>query len=145
IAAGKTAAEPTGVMRIVPLGGPFAGTRGAPASPEGVARDAVQRVMTRDAGVLRDRTSLERAAAALAAMDAGDAEARHLLAVGAALVQPALAREEPRGRHPRVDSPDRVDAFAGRFVFGLSEDARTAAAVPTFRPLSAPVVPGTAR
>ena len=73
--------------------------------------------MTRDAGVLRDAASLGRAATALAAMRTADCEVDNLLTVSRALVHAALAREESRGTHTRLDYPDPVPAFLGRFVF----------------------------
>ena len=75
-------------------------------------------MLTRDAGVLRERESLERASVALASMRAGTLEDANLLDVGRALVRAALAREESRGTHTRLDRPDRDPAFDGRLVFG---------------------------
>ena len=73
--------------------------------------------MTRDAGVLRDRDSLEHAVDRLATMQPSDREVANLVAVSKALVCAALAREESRGTHTRLDFPERSAAFAGRFVF----------------------------
>ncbi len=95
-------------------------------------RDELQRLMTRDAGVLRDRESLEQAAARLSEMEPADREVANLVAVSSALVHAALAREESRGTHTRRDFPERSVAFAGRFVF-------TTDLHPTFVPLSEPV------
>jgi L-aspartate oxidase len=74
--------------------------------------------MTRDAGVLRDATSLHRARAALAVMVPADEEVANLLMVSRSLVEAALAREESRGTHTRLDYPEPDPAFLGRFVFG---------------------------
>jgi L-aspartate oxidase len=89
-------------------------------------RARLQREMTAGAGVLRDAARLEQAAtavrevAALAArLPAGDPaawEVWDLLAVAGALVDAALAREESRGAHTRIEFPGRDDAFLGRFV-----------------------------
>ncbi len=73
--------------------------------------------MTRDAGVLRDASSLRVATAALAAVPVTDREVGNLLTVSEALVHAALAREESRGTHFRVDFPDTEPAMLGRFVF----------------------------
>jgi L-aspartate oxidase len=89
--------------------------------------------MTRDAGVLRDRSSLEDALAHLATMDPADREVDNLVVVSGALVGAALAREESRGTHTRVDFPDRSAAFAGRLVFAGGTS-------PFFVPLPEPAV-----
>jgi aspartate oxidase len=121
---GKDAPEPTGVLRGIPEGigelAPVRVTRpdlAALAAVGGSARDEVQRVMTRDAGVLRDEESLERALAALEAMHPADPEVRNLCTVSTALVRAALARRESRGTHTRVDHPETREAYSGRFVF----------------------------
>ena len=63
--------------------------------------------MTREAGVLRDAASLERAAAQLATMaGADDPEIRNLVTVSTALVDAARARTESRGTHTRLDFPE---------------------------------------
>jgi L-aspartate oxidase len=81
--------------------------------------------MTAHAGVVRDAISLAEAerqlGAASSALDASDDhrsawEARNLLAVGAALVAAACAREESRGCHTRTDFPDTDPALARRLV-----------------------------
>ena len=58
-----------------------------------------------------------RATAALAAMQPGSVEDANLLTVGRALVAGALAREESRGTHTRLDFPERSPRFDGRLVF----------------------------
>ena len=77
--------------------------------------------MTRDAGVLRDAASLERAATQLATMaGAADPEVRNLVTVSTALVDAARARTESRGTHTRLDFPEPLSEFLGRFVFGAA-------------------------
>ncbi len=88
--------------------------------------------MTREAGVLRDATSLRRALDALDAMAPRTPVVRNLWATSRALVSAALAREESRGTHTRLDFPEPSSEFLGRFVF----DAGT---TPTFVPLPAEV------
>lgn len=107
------------------------GGDGAPApllAPE--SRTAIQRIMTRGAGVLRSADSLAAAADELEALhrdavadagSAGTAEAKatvpgveawevtNLLLVSRVLVAAARAREETRGCHWREDRPDRDD------------------------------------
>jgi L-aspartate oxidase len=117
IAGGKDEPDENGVLRSVePYGG-----GASPAAPgeAPIAREELQRVMTREAGVLRDAASLERAAAALAAMiDAADPEVRNLVTVSSGLVDAARARTESRGTHTRLDFPEPSSDFLGRFVFG---------------------------
>ena len=80
--------------------------------------------MTIGAGVLRDAESLEQCAARVKidvdAHDAAGFELRNLLTVARALVAAALAREESRGTHTRIDFPETSPAFLGRF-FGAGE------------------------
>ncbi|MEE1738152.1 L-aspartate oxidase [Streptomyces sp. BE147] len=91
------------------------------------SRTAIQRIMTRGAGVLRSAESLAAAAEELEALhgrltaDAGTAESKatvpgveawevtNLLLVSRVLVAAARAREETRGCHWREDRPDRDD------------------------------------
>jgi L-aspartate oxidase len=80
-------------------------------------REELQRVMTRDAGVLRSGASLERAAAALAAMTPTDVESANLHVVSTVLVRAATARRESRGTHTRQDHPEPSPEFLGRLVF----------------------------
>ena len=133
IVAGRDGAIQTGVMRGI---GPWVpGPVVAPMTGGFAAREEFQRVLTRDAGVLRERSSLERASRALDAMRASSLEDANLLDVGRALVGAALAREESRGTHTRLDFPERSHAFDGRFVFGHG-------AVPGFVPLAKPEIAG---
>ncbi|MBV7669462.1 L-aspartate oxidase [Streptomyces halstedii] len=89
------------------------------------SRTAVQRIMTRGAGVIRSASTLAEAAERLEALgrtadafdtDAKDAvpgveawEATNLLLVAQVLVAAAREREETRGCHWREDRPDRDD------------------------------------
>jgi L-aspartate oxidase len=116
IRAGKAGPDASGAMRGVPH------TPGCAVTPgtfeAGIpVRDELQRVMTRDAGVLRDAESLDRAAFALDVMTPTSVGEANLLAVSTALVCAATARRESRGTHTRIDHPDRADEFLGRFVF----------------------------
>jgi L-aspartate oxidase len=93
-------------------------------------RHALQSALTDGAGVVRDQTSLERAAKVLgligspgpsgapSAPSVGEAELANLVTVGAALVEAASAREESRGSHTRSDFPNRSDRFGVRLVHG---------------------------
>jgi L-aspartate oxidase len=90
------------------------------------AREALQRAMTADAGVLRSADSLERArdaaAAALAqanpSSDGADYELANLATVGWALASSALARTESRGAHARTDHADVDPQQRLRYVVG---------------------------
>jgi L-aspartate oxidase len=72
--------------------------------------------MWRDAGLLRDAVGLRRAGAGLAALrkkaptgwSRREVEARNLLTVAEVIVQAALAREESRGAHFRMDFPEKA-------------------------------------
>jgi L-aspartate oxidase len=135
IGAGKDGPRATGVMRGVP-----AWTEGPVVAPQfggPTHREEFQRVLTRDAGVLRDHDRLTRATDELVTMHADTLEDANLLAVGRALVASALARCESRGTHTRLDYPERSPEFDGRFVFGHG-------AAPVLVPLPAPQPAGTA-
>ncbi len=134
IAAGKDGPEPTGVLRGASLESVVPPV--FPARPEGViALNELQHAMTMGAGVLRDRESLEMVAAVVAvdveAHDVTGNELRNLLTVARALIAAALAREESRGTHTRLDFPEASAEFSGRF-FG-------AGGAPVFVPLPAGV------
>ncbi|WP_103530206.1 L-aspartate oxidase [Streptomyces sp. SM11] len=119
-----------------------AGTADAPVpllAPE--ARTAIQRTMTRGAGVLRSADSLAAAAEELEALHrdaAADAdgpggskavvpgvdawEVTNLLLVSRVLVAAAREREETRGCHWREDRPDRDDAHGRHLVVRIAPD-----------------------
>jgi aspartate oxidase len=81
--------------------------------------EELQRVMTAGAGVLRDAASLADVLSVLPpdcdASDPAGYELRNLLVVGRLLAGAALAREESRGTHTRLDFPERSNDFLGRF------------------------------
>jgi L-aspartate oxidase len=124
IGRGKDEADENGVLRGVsafapPSSGPKPGTAQRFATQPSGERDELQLLMTREAGVLRDAASLERAATQLASMaDADDPEVRNLVAVSSSLVDAARARTESRGTHTRLDFPEPSSELLGRFVFG---------------------------
>ena len=132
IAAGKTAAEPTGAMAGVLDATGLAGPAPVSVVTTGTGGDVaglraeVQRVMSSGCGVLRDGSTLRTTAATLAALVAGIArlpaddvaarEVDNLCVVARAIVASALARTESRGAHWRTDHPTAEDALLGRFV-----------------------------
>jgi L-aspartate oxidase len=154
IAAGRTACEPTGAMRPVPLddvpAGPSSSNRrSSPGHARGEARqfsvadlrDRLQRDMTTFAGVLRDGPGLARAAAvaaveaelaAAAAVDqAGGrdvAELDNLVTVGRAVVTAASDRHESRGCHHRLDFPESRQPLERIVHFGPDRRVRVPAA-----------------
>jgi len=115
----------TGAMRSL-LGGGDIGGRAlvVPHSADRPlpSRDELQRTMTVHAGVMRSLDSLEAAAAACAGTVAGDDlaawELRNLATVGGALCAGALAREESRGAHTRIDHEALRDDLRLRFIAG---------------------------
>jgi L-aspartate oxidase len=134
IAVGKNAAEPTGVMRGLGAWGGASETHSSVVRREGrvTTREELQQLMTREAGVLRDASSLRRALEALEAATPRTPVVTNLWSVSHALVSAALAREESRGTHTRLDFPEPDDRLLGRFVFER-------APLPTFVPLPAEV------
>jgi len=87
-------------------------------------RPALQRAMSRGAGVLRSAESLKGAAAAVDAAEpakAGTAtwEAANLYTVAGALVRAATRREETRGCHWREDFPEAGDEWLGHVLVTL--------------------------
>ena len=97
------------------------------------ARPALQQLMSRHVGVLRDLKGLDEAerglaelAAAATTTDSGTEnwEATNLLTVAAAITAAALRREETRGSHWRDDYPDRDDPnWRGHLDLTLTPDA----------------------
>jgi len=117
IAAGRDGPQQTGVMRgIAPWSGPAPASEPSE-SKRAANREELQQLMTREAGVLRDAASLARALTALDAMEPRTPVVRNLWSVSRALVLAAIAREESRGTHTRLDYPDTDDRFLGRLVF----------------------------
>ncbi len=116
---GKAEPSETGVLRGV-LGSSSDAIAGDAASGEVLTLDALQQLMTVDAGVLRDATSLQHGAGLLVGPTSVDDiagwELRNLVTVAQGLVGSALARCESRGTHTRLDHPDPAAAFLGRFV-----------------------------
>ena len=123
---GKHKPEPTGAMRAVLGGGGIGGRALAldlgwdertPAS-----RDDLQGAMTRLAGVLRSATSLgearDVARRAVGGDDVAGHELRNLATVAQAVIAAALAREESRGSHTRIDFRETRDDLRLRFVIG---------------------------
>jgi L-aspartate oxidase len=136
IVAGKDAPDATGVLRGIGLDHPMVAPREQEIAVGSPIRAELQRVMTREAGVVRTAASLGRAAAALAAFTPTDVEEANLIAVSSALVKAATARCESRGTHTRGDHPETSHHYLGRFAF-------TSDAEPWFVPLFAAA--GTAR
>jgi L-aspartate oxidase len=133
IAAGRDGPEQTGLMRgIAPWSGLPDRADGSPTHHRAASREDLQQLMTREAGVLRDAASLSRALLALDAMEPRTPVVRNLWSVSRALVLSAIAREESRGTHTRLDYPETDEAFLGRFVFGAD-------GLPSFVPLPAEV------
>jgi L-aspartate oxidase len=123
ITRGKDGPDENGVLRGVGAYEPGAAPATQADTP--VARDELQRLMTREAGVLRDAASLERAGAQLETMaGAADPEVRNLVTVSRALVDAARVRTESRGTHTRLDFPESSSEFLGRFVFGGAAQRR---------------------
>jgi L-aspartate oxidase len=126
IAAGRTACEPTGAMRGIPLdeGLMLRSSATPPVAQErkvvAELRDRLQRDMTTFAGVLRDGEGLDHAAATVSSVEAAltvgqsadsvderaVAELHSLLVVGRVVVSAATERHESRGCHHRLDHPE---------------------------------------
>ena len=125
IASGAAGPTDTGALRGVGAGRAIA--RGAPANTAGdeqVDRERLQRLMTREVGILRDSASLQRAATAIGAWRTTSTDHdglatitdHNLATVAAAVVASAIARTESRGTHTRTDHPAASDYLCGRFV-----------------------------
>jgi L-aspartate oxidase len=80
----------------------------------------VHTILSRAAGVLRDRDGLEAAAAELLPLALNQGEASDPACVGLMIVIAALRRQESRGAHARTDFPGRA-AYAQRSRLYLSE------------------------
>lgn len=145
IAAGKVTADDrgaiAGALDLEGVGRPDPDPELLPRTDPIVAaalRDALQRVMSREVGVVRDAGGLDIAAKTLADLGAlGDElparevasyEVRNLLRVARATVAGAAAREESRGAHTRADFPATSDALLGRFVVAGAAPAQFVAA-----------------
>lgn len=98
---------------------------------DAAVRPAVQRSMTRGAGVLRSADSLAQTAAALetagltrARPNTATWEATNLVTVSAALLSAAWRREETRGNHWREDFPETRPEWLGHLVVRIDDDGR---------------------
>ncbi len=146
VAAGRTAAEPSGAMRAAigrPTSDVLIGGRRIDRTPllergptDAAAldratvvslRDLLQRSMTRNAGLLRSKESLAAAEETVEAVlaqvprrstDPATAELRNLAEVGAVFIAAAAERRESRGVHTRGDFPDQRDSYRLRLVAG---------------------------
>ncbi|HWG72892.1 MAG TPA: FAD-binding protein [Acidimicrobiales bacterium] len=135
IVRGKGGPDATGALRPLFDTTPAAGTipltalnavppAGAspPAADAAKRREGLQKLMTADAGVVRDDASLAEVEGftAAAVLDrpasVAERELNNLATVGHALAAAARARTESRGTHRRSDFPDRSDAMIRRFV-----------------------------
>jgi L-aspartate oxidase len=89
---------------------------------------AVRPILTRAAGVLRDRDGLTDAAAALYPLAISQAPASDPALVGLMIVMAALRREESRGGHMRLDFPkhDASRDFRRSLTIGEAFDAARA-------------------
>ena len=144
IEAGVSGPEATGAMRTVlgmdqdrpdtvpagVIGGRFVHLEPVPVDPEllpedaGKLRTVLQRELTDHAGVLRDATRLDAAAAVVdetlrapRGNTVADHELHNLATVGRAVVDAAIRREESRGAHARDDFPKTDPAFVHRIVY----------------------------
>ncbi len=133
IEAGRDGPEQSGLMRGVTHWSALPDLpRATSPTRRAASREELQQLMTREAGVLRDAESLARALVALDEMEPRTPVVRNLWSVSHALVRAAIAREESRGTHTRLDWPDTDDRFLGRFVFGAD-------GAPSFVPLPSEV------
>lgn len=130
VAAGRSGADATGLMRSVDATSSPSTPREYPSS--GVlprigakGREGLQVEMSVHAGILRDAASLAEAARAAASVppapahdSVDDWELSNLATVARALVTAATAREETRGAHNRSDFPARSAALERHIVVG---------------------------
>jgi L-aspartate oxidase len=96
--------------------------------PRPADASAVRPILSRHAGVLRDREGLEAAAEALVALADGGEAAADPACLGLMMVQSMLRRQESRGGHWRTDYPAPSPAFARRMTLTLEEARRMAGA-----------------
>ena len=122
----RAGADPAGTVRDRPDDG----DRGA------TPRQALQRTMTLNAGVVRTAESLAQAGHDVDQVEAGltgsgpaEAEVRNLSMVARALVVAATAREESRGAHTRTDFPVTDPAQRYRLVLLGAERPQPASVV----------------
>jgi L-aspartate oxidase len=106
-----------------------AGRVGATAAGSAERRAALQRAMSRGAGVLRNAESLTETAAVLRDTGAGVPgtgtaawELTNLVTVASALVAAGYARQETRGCHWREDFPSSEDAWLGHLLGAIGPD-----------------------
>jgi L-aspartate oxidase len=112
-----TCAEPSG--KVMPL------SEATPHEAGSLTRDALQELMWRDVGIVRDGESLTRAKVALSAwaaraVDVGNRDDRELsdmLTCARLVTEAALAREESRGAHYRRDWPEPREEWRRRLVW----------------------------
>ncbi|MET7748525.1 L-aspartate oxidase [Micromonospora sp. NPDC005367] len=109
--------------------GAWVGGQGWVVPAEGTS--ALQRAMTRGAGVLRSAQTLAATAGVLSDLGAGrgrsrmaDWEATNLLTVASTLVAAAYARQETRGCHWREDFPAAEDRWLGHLVEAVGAQGR---------------------
>ncbi len=89
----------------------------------------VRPILTRAAGVMRERASLQEAAAALHPLATENAPASDPALIGLMIVAAALRREESRGAHARSDFPGHDDSRAWPRTIDMSDALETAQAL----------------
>lgn len=97
-----------------------------PASTEG-AEQVLRRIMSAEAGVMRDGESLARALSAIASLVAeakGGARFANLITTAKLITVAALKRRESRGAHFRSDYPQANESLARRSFLTLAEAER---------------------
>lgn len=105
--------------------GPVRATAGEPGTAATLPRADLQRVMSRDASVIRDATGLRRLIGTLSAAPPHPVDGRATLEDAAltvaahAVAAAALAREESRGCHHRAEHPATGPAPARSLVVRL--------------------------
>jgi L-aspartate oxidase len=120
--AGRAAAEHAGLL------GRVRATATEPADCGALARDEVQRAMSRDASVVRDADGLRRLTGTLSQAPAGvvstraGLESAALTVAARAVATAALAREESRGCHHRTEYPDATPAPGRSLIVRLTAD-----------------------